>query len=488
LKHDDNSIYITQYGPFPEIDSDLSFSNEPADYSQQQLTLDIPASVANPKIAIANMYWSDTGEGFFFYWGICVENYLLDCNDDQWNADLYMMNNVYASTGNTSSICVCSLDDEFFMYNYFTSPFHCIDGSIGSFLNFVPTIVDYLSPDGEQLFFGQSPLFIKSFFTYDNNLFRPYIEIIGYNNEARDYDMRNSTFSLYDSTGDLFAEGELLDLWESYLPPDEYTLMVEDTNFSLKGLAGTGRLTNIFDSSLEMPNPPYINAFQIRNEDDKPVNQLEQNDISSLLVSIADSELIGNEYVYFPVITDSVKAFYKEHFAETWSELDVEFIHDYDDYHTWTFGKVFSADLSSLTAIDSVAYDLKICTQDEEENYTEFILEPAFTVGNFDATSISDNEIPNKDPNELFLSNFPNPFNSTTTISFSIKENIKNAEISIYNLKGQEVKQLTIDDCRSSIEWNATDEFGKIVSNGVYFYKLNVNNETKAVRKMILLR
>ena len=489
LKHDEDSIYITQHGPFLEIDSDLSFSNESVEYSQQQLTLDIPASIANPKIALANMYWSDTGEGFFFYWGICVENYLLECNDDQWIADLYMMNNVYTATGNTTEICVCSLEDELFIDNYFTSPFHCIDGSIGSFLNFVPTIVDYLSPDGEQLFFGQSPLFIKSFHTYDDNLFCPYISIYGYNNEARDDDRRNSLFSLFDANGYLFAEGELPDLWDFYLPPDEYTLVVENTNFSLKGLDGTSRLINVFDSSLEMPNPPYINAFQIRNEDGKPVNQLGHNESSSLLISIADSELIGNEYVYFPVITDSVKAFYKEHYAETWSELDVEFIHDYDDYHTWTFGKVFSADLSDLTAIDSVAYDLKISTKDVEENYTVFTLEPAFTVGDFDATSISDNEIILEN---YQLSHYPNPFNPSTTISFSVTQTSSFVTLEIYNLKGQKVKTLVnerLDSGLHSYTWHGNDNSGKAVSSGIYFYRLKTGNgKFTSTKKMILMK
>ncbi|HFD05168.1 MAG TPA: T9SS type A sorting domain-containing protein, partial [Firmicutes bacterium] len=53
--------------------------------------------------------------------------------------------------------------------------------------------------------------------------------------------------------------------------------------------------------------------------------------------------------------------------------------------------------------------------------------------------------------------NYPNPFNLSTTISFSTAENEENAEISIYNLKGQKVKQFSIDDGRFSIEWNGTD-------------------------------
>jgi len=87
------------------------------------------------------------------------------------------------------------------------------------------------------------------------------------------------------------------------------------------------------------------------------------------------------------------------------------------------------------------------------------------------------------------LNNFPNPFSKNTTISYDLTEVDKeNGVIYIYNIKGQKIRKLLFDNRESAIIWNATDEYGKAVSNGVYFYKLNVNNETKAVRKMILLR
>ena len=491
LKYDENSIYITQHGPFLEIDSDLSFTNEPADYHQQLLTLEIPANIENPKIGVANTIWCNPDEGFFFYMSQLVYYYLMDCIGNPWNINLYMMNNVYTNTGNTIRIYLGSLEDELFIDNYVIAPLHCFEGNIGSFYNFIPTIVNYLSPDGEQLFFGQSPLYIKAFHKYSsNNLFRPIINFTGYNSELRYYDIYSSTFTLIDSNGNLFAEGEILDLWNINLPPDQYTLIVEDTNFNLKGLAGTGRLTNVFDSTLEMPNPPYINAFQVRNEDDKPVNQLDHNENSSLLISISDIELINDVYEYFPVVTDSVKAFYKDHFEETWSELDIEFIHDYNNIFTWTHGKVFSADLSDLTTIDSVAYDLKICSKDLEENSTEFILEPAFVVGNFNATSVSDNEILNNNSNELSLCNFPNPFNPTTNILFNLPKNSE-VEISIYNCKGQKIITLInnhLEQGQHSVTWNGKNENNRLVGSGIYYYELKINDKIIASKKCLLLK
>ena len=88
------------------------------------------------------------------------------------------------------------------------------------------------------------------------------------------------------------------------------------------------------------------------------------------------------------------------------------------------------------------------------------------------------------------LSNYPNPFNPTTTISFSIPEESK-VDLIVYNIKGQKVRNLVNDDFKKgthSVIWNGFDESGKLVSSGVYFYKLYVNGKSKSVRKCLLLK
>ncbi len=86
------------------------------------------------------------------------------------------------------------------------------------------------------------------------------------------------------------------------------------------------------------------------------------------------------------------------------------------------------------------------------------------------------------------LSNYPNPFNSETTISFSFTtDNTESIEISIYNLKGQKVKEYSTFNNQSSISWDGTDNNYNPVSSGTYFYKLELGNKT-AVKKMLLLR
>jgi len=92
--------------------------------------------------------------------------------------------------------------------------------------------------------------------------------------------------------------------------------------------------------------------------------------------------------------------------------------------------------------------------------------------------------------NNFKLSNHPNPFNPTTTISFSLQNN-SNIELSIYNIKGQKVKQLIIDQLSAgqhSVVWDGNDENNQPVGSGIYFYKLKINGNSKAINKMILIK
>ena len=88
------------------------------------------------------------------------------------------------------------------------------------------------------------------------------------------------------------------------------------------------------------------------------------------------------------------------------------------------------------------------------------------------------------------LSNHPNPFNPSTTIDFSI-QNDSNIDLSIFNIKGQLIKNLIQNDFSKGshlIIWYGDDDNNKPVGSGIYYYQLKVNGETKAVNKCLLLK
>ncbi len=106
-----------------------------------------------------------------------------------------------------------------------------------------------------------------------------------------------------------------------------------------------------------------------------------------------------------------------------------------------------------------------------------------------DYTSIDNFELPIVSSG-YDLRNYPNPFNPTTTINYSLKENSR-VDLIIYNIKGQKVKQLISDQLSAgqhSVVWDGKGEKDQTVSSGIYLYKLHVNGKTSTIRKCILLK
>ena len=99
------------------------------------------------------------------------------------------------------------------------------------------------------------------------------------------------------------------------------------------------------------------------------------------------------------------------------------------------------------------------------------------------------------------LSNYPNPFNPSTTISFQLNtslrqgyagqaETTENPELVIFNLKGQKIRTFVIlseVEGKASVTWDGKDDQNKPVSSGIYFYRLKAGNFAQT-RKMILMK
>ncbi len=94
-------------------------------------------------------------------------------------------------------------------------------------------------------------------------------------------------------------------------------------------------------------------------------------------------------------------------------------------------------------------------------------------------------------PTEYKLfNNYPNPFNPTTIIKFSIPE-VSNVNLSIYNTMGQLVKTLVDDEQMApgfySFEWNGTNKYNTKLASGVYFYRMECGNYSES-NKMVLIK
>jgi pyrrolidone-carboxylate peptidase len=87
------------------------------------------------------------------------------------------------------------------------------------------------------------------------------------------------------------------------------------------------------------------------------------------------------------------------------------------------------------------------------------------------------------------MSNYPNPFNPTTTISLTVN-NLEVSVINIFDIEGRRIKTIPLTNIqlhgRQNLSWNGTDTDNRPVASGVYFYKADHHNYP--AKKMILLR
>lgn len=93
-------------------------------------------------------------------------------------------------------------------------------------------------------------------------------------------------------------------------------------------------------------------------------------------------------------------------------------------------------------------------------------------------------------PENSVSSNYPNPFNPSTTISYSVKETSR-VRIDVYNIKGQLVRTLVDEEKNTGqhmIQWHGVDNRGRTVASGVYFYTVSIGDEFRKTQRMMLLK
>ena len=144
--------------------------------------------------------------------------------------------------------------------------------------------------------------------------------------------------------------------------------------------------------------------------------------------------------------------------------------------------------------------DFDIVMPDNTFYYVIDVKRPAQSIdwacylGNWNRSGNVYQSTPNVDPGtpaiqtELFA-NYPNPFNPSTTIRYSVKENSP-VQIEIYNQKGQLVRNLVNQSQASgnySIAFDGMDNNGRAISSGVYFYKMRAG-KFSSTRKMVLMK
>lgn len=180
----------------------------------------------------------------------------------------------------------------------------------------------------------------------------------------------------------------------------------------------------------------------------------------------------------------------------------------------FAWGEVLAAESYSLQVCKNVFFfvDLIEATNLETTNYFIPELDPLTryywrvkahnSYGNSSWSNINQFVTQQAVPNENdiavltndYTGNYPNPFNPETTISFTVGKSSK-GEVQqvigrIYNLKGQLVKELVnaqLPSDKYKYIWQGDDNRGSSVASGVYYLRLQIGDEVRT-GKMVMLK
>lgn len=88
------------------------------------------------------------------------------------------------------------------------------------------------------------------------------------------------------------------------------------------------------------------------------------------------------------------------------------------------------------------------------------------------------------------VENYPNPFNPSTTIHFSLAEKAP-ITVEVYNVLGRKISTLVNNQVLTAgekyIGWNGRNDGGTAVASGIYLYKI-VSGNSSVVKKMVLVK
>lgn len=100
---------------------------------------------------------------------------------------------------------------------------------------------------------------------------------------------------------------------------------------------------------------------------------------------------------------------------------------------------------------------------------------------------VTETETPAVFEDEL-LRPYPNPFNPTTTLAFTMKSSGR-VELAVFDIRGRRVAEIHsghLESGRHEFQWHGKDALGGRVASGVYFARLKISDELQVQRMMLL--
>lgn len=492
-----NNVYNVQFDPLQGLQRNVNLTNNPVNYYTQNIHAVFPPYSGLTK-EMDRVNWSMVTIQDLVTFGFGIGSKITEGFEGDWSGKLYLTEN----KGDRSSFATSfsaeyspSLSTPGFYELFDAPPAQVYEDSVGYFFGSVPPSSTYLVTNGGHITFGNPPFF-PAMIGYNNissksNILE-YTSFSGQLNETFTLMADSSDYTIYNNQNAVVSSGKESDFPEQGIDvaAGSYRYQLTNKNYFVRGVRGAATLTCRFDLRNSNPDPPTFTSMSLHNEKGIPVDSMSQGEAGTLTFSAMGSYVSVNDSGYgtlhfVPLMSDSTRLSYKTHNLTNWVSLPVVKVSEDP-----SFGTLYSANVTRTSAIDSSAVDLKIDVEDQFGNTTEWVMEPAYSIGNYGiATGIQEAQTANDIPKVFALyQNYPNPFNPSTTIKYDLPKET-HVSLIVYNILGQDVADIvdaTQQPGHYTVSWNGNTRTA-LAASGVYLVRLEAGDFVKTL-KMLLLK
>ena len=477
--YNSNKIYLYYHDIVKGINSDIYLMNNPDNkYITANLKIYHSPFIDTHKLYFGKSVSLEHLDDFPGYYAMFLDP--VELNTNHWKGTLYIFPNKSNQYGFSTNIFEPLTEDNYPEHSWLTTGMLAVrNDSIGFHSVFDSTNIKYMAPNGGEIVIG------KGISVPNSNLFYPsssldypnYVTLgfIGQFGEYRYSDFVNTTYKLFNSKNDIIRQGSFFDtlgINPDALSAGNYKLEMKHNNYTVEKERGTLSMSFSFNKEEQHDvSPPITETLQILNSQNIVSTILEKNEKAHILFSVVNFSL-----------DDSINMFVKEQNSKSWDTLSIKYLNYNPQY-----GFVYSADLSNYTGFDSAALDLKLDLDDGSNYKSEITWEPAVGIGKFEGSlePVSVVSEGNDLPAEYKLfNNYPNPFNPSTTISYTIPKGEK-VVIKVYDILGREISKL-VNEQKTAGKYFVKFE-GSTLSSGIYFYTINAGSYHQT-KKMLLIK
>ncbi|MDR3609211.1 MAG: S8 family serine peptidase [Ignavibacteriaceae bacterium] len=295
----------------------------------------------------------------------------------------------------------------------------------------------------------------------------------GHLGEERTSDIKYASYELRNNSGLPIDSGSVFNPHSSIIDPGNYKFILKNNHFTVNGNYSNSTLTTEFNVDQNIYPIPEIDNIKVLNCLGYPVSKLDPNETGEINITVYDERKNIQDSI------SKVHIYIKNTTSADWEELKYKKTQIQSGYLNTYF---FSA--AGLNKYDKAAVDMKVIIHNIYGNIAEYLVQPAFIVGEYLSQRTIDSA---KSSHELYYdlsNNYPNPFNPQTNINYTIPVK-SHVEIKVYDVLGREVAKLVDaeqDEGKYKINFNASR-----LSSGIYFYSIRAGAYVKT-KKMLLLK